>query len=205
MKQVTSGKSEIFLIAFFNCILLSIFLHGQPSYSIPGRLYRSIEETSLNPDSVTRIRLKGKKLKRIPPEVYGFKNLRELDLRKNRITSLNDSLALIEKLEVLRLSRNQIHFLDNSINKLKNLKYLDLGMNPLKSMPNALINLHNLEFLEIWGTEITSFPNHAGEENMNLKWLDMRNILLTQSEKEEIKNLFPKAIIYFSEGCNCAK
>jgi Leucine-rich repeat (LRR) protein len=64
--------------------------------------------------------------------------------------------------------------------------------------------LINLEYLQIWGNEITALPASM-EKLENLKYLDMRTIILTTSERENLKDMFPQTEILVSPDCNCGK
>jgi Leucine-rich repeat (LRR) protein len=77
-------------------------------------------------------------------------------------------------------------------------------MNPIQELPAEFGHLKQLQFLQLWGTEITWLPESIAELPV-LRWLDMRNIILTESEREDLIRMFPKTTLYLSEGCNCVK
>ena len=63
--------------------------------------FTSLEEALLKPDSVFRLRLRGR-LREIPKEVFtSFRHLHELDLSKNRLKSLPPDIRLLKKLKRL--------------------------------------------------------------------------------------------------------
>jgi len=188
-------------------LLLVTFTHlvnAQPDYTTEGKVFTSLKEASLQPDSVFRLKLRRKNYKEIPPEILKFKNLRELDLISNNIKRIPSDIGKLEKLEILRLERNQIDVVGKEIGNLPNLKYLDLGKNRIQALPYEIGNLSSLEFLQIWGNEITLIPESI-QKLEKLKYLDMRAILLTESEKEDVLEQLPNTEVLLSPGCNCGK
>lgn len=166
-------------------------------------VYKSIESANLaNPDSVYRLSLRGKKLKQIPSEVYRLKNLQWLDLSRNRITTLNDSIGLLLSLTDLNLGYNKLKTLPASIGNLKNLSVLKLHKNLITQLPKEMGNLRYLETLEMWDNEIDVFPEEMRECRL-LRKLDLRGILMTDEKQHAIQALFPNTKIYFSASCAC--
>jgi len=192
-------------VLFCLCWMLPSQSVGQPRYSVPGKVYTSLEKALLEPDSVVVLKLRRNKLDSIPPEVFRFKNLRELDLGNNRITRIPANIGELEKLEILNLERNALVTIGKEIGTLRRLRYLDLGMNQIQALPFEVGKLINLEYLQIWGNEITALPNSVSKLE-NLRWLDMRSIILTTSERESIFDLVPSATeVLLSPDCNCGK
>ena len=84
--------------------------------------YKSLEEALKNPDAVIRLTLKGKKLKPIPKEVFLFKNLQELNIRKTKIDLLPKEIGDLKNLQILDVSKNELVTLPPEIGLLTNLK-----------------------------------------------------------------------------------
>lgn len=166
-------------------------------------VYKSIEAArAANPDSVFRLSLRGKKLKHIPAEVYQFKNLQWLDLSRNRITTLNDSIGLLLSLTDLNLGYNKLKTLPAAIGSLKHLSVLKLHKNLITHLPKEMGNLRYLETLEMWDNEIDVFPEEMRECRL-LRKLDLRGILMSDEKQHAIQALFPNTKIYFSASCAC--
>ncbi|MBL7927997.1 MAG: leucine-rich repeat domain-containing protein [Bacteroidia bacterium] len=175
----------------------------EPEELIRMPLYKSIQATrAVNPDSVFRLSLRGKKLKQIPAEVYRFKNLQWLDLSRNRITELNDSIGLLLSLTELNLGYNNLKTLPASIGNLKHLSVLKLHKNLITHLPKETGNLRYLELLEMWDNEIDVFPEEMRECRL-LRKLDLRGILMSDEKQHAIQALFPNTKIYFSASCAC--
>ena len=195
---------------FFRSLLLVISLtlangvYSQPDYSTQGRVFTSMSQALMQPDSVFRLKLRRKGYKQIPTEVFNFKNLRELDLIGNKIERIPNEISSLQQLEILRLGSNQIEVIGKEIIGLNKLRYLDLGKNKIQALPFEIGELNDLEFLQIWGNDITLLPESI--QNLNkLKYLDMRAILLTDSEREDVLEQLPQTEIFISPGCNCGK
>ncbi len=165
--------------------------------------YTSLEEAMKEPDKVRRLVLKNKKLKEIPAEIFLFKNLVELDLRGNKIKNIPAQIAALTKLRYLNLSRNDIDSIPAAFGDLKSLVYVELGQNAISYIAPQFKQLTSLEYLSLWENELTYFPACS---NLNIKELDLRSIIITASQRDQIKEALPeKTIIYFSPDCNCGK
>lgn len=191
-------------IALLICAILPIGLIAQPEYHVEGKIYTSLEKALSEPDSVVILKLRRKGYEAFPMEVFKFKNMKELDLGNNKISSLPSNIGELENLEILNLERNKFTSVGKEIGSLRRIRYLDFGMNSIQALPHEMGNLINLEFLQIWGNEITALPRSM-EKLENLKWLDMRTIILTTSEREELQEMFPQTEILLSPDCNCGK
>lgn len=77
----------------------------------------------------TKLILSKKKLTEIPPVVFEFTNLEELDLSDNTLTTIPEAIGTLEKLKILKLNRNLLIDITNSISNLKNLEVLNLSKN----------------------------------------------------------------------------
>jgi Leucine-rich repeat (LRR) protein len=70
-----------------------------------------------------------------------------LDLSKQEIRQLSDSLFLLTKLKYLDLSRTQLQELPMRIGELKELRYLVLSYNQLGNLPDEFSKLQLLQSL----------------------------------------------------------
>lgn len=196
------------IIALFICfswmLLAAPVATAQPDYELPGYVFTNLKKAMASPDSVVRLKLRRKGLTEIPPEVFLFPNLQELDLGSNKITQLPANIGELKQLKILRLNRNRIQVVGKEIGALTDLIYLDLGRNQIQALPFEIGKLKKLEFLQIWGNEITMLPESINDLTA-LKWLDMRAILLTDSEREDLLEQLPQTEVLISPGCNCGK
>ncbi len=199
--KIKPGISLLIILLFFTKAEAQKILEPEELVRMP--VYKSMEAArSVNPDSVFRLSLRGKKLKQIPAEVYQFKNLQWLDLSRNKLTELNDSIGLLLSLTELNLGYNKLKTLPASTGNLKHLSVLKLHKNLIAQLPKEMGNLRYLETLEMWDNEIDVFPEEMRDCRL-LRKLDLRGILMSDEKQHAIQALFPNTKIYFSASCAC--
>ncbi|MCF8463548.1 MAG: leucine-rich repeat domain-containing protein [Flavobacteriales bacterium] len=165
--------------------------------------YTSLEEALAAPrDSVYSLKLKNR-LREVPPEVFtAFPNLQWLDLSKNRLVDIPSNIGLLKNLKKLILYKNKIESLPPQIGELENLQELIINQNELVTLPEEIGNLKKLRYLDMWSNNITRLPGSMAEMYA-LEEVDLRVIVMTQSEQEDIKILLPNAEVKMDNHCNC--
>uniref|UniRef100_A0A3B5M1R6 Leucine rich repeat containing 8 VRAC subunit C n=1 Tax=Xiphophorus couchianus TaxID=32473 RepID=A0A3B5M1R6_9TELE len=107
-----------------------------------------LEETkSLFPlTNLASLELSGCDLERIPSAVFSLNNLQELDLKENKLCTVEEILSLqhCRRLVTLRLWHNKITYIPDHITKLHTLETLDISFNKLKKLPSRLFYLNIL-------------------------------------------------------------
>ncbi len=196
--------SCLIILLFNNCFLLHAQNYQKGLSETDLKMYTSIEEAMLNPDSVKYLSLKHKKLRIIPKEVFLFKNLEVLDISKNKLEEIPEDIEKLVKLREISVANNSLTTLPIQIGKLVQLKKIIAYQNNIALLPTTIGNLKNLELLDLWSNEIESFPEEI-KALKQLKFVDLRGIMLTDEQKANIKSLLPNAQIEFSMGCNCLK
>ena len=156
--------------------LLLIVLMAFPALLVaqPERVYKSLDEGK-DPAQVYILRLRHKRLKTLPPQVYAMPNLRELDLRGNRIAALPDSVALLASLQ----------------------------RNPIDTLPPAMASMAGLRELVLWDTKVTALPKEFAALDATLELLDLRSCHLLLDEQEAIERLLPSVKKLWDYACNC--
>ncbi|ORY44592.1 L domain-like protein [Neocallimastix californiae] len=92
------------------------------------------------------------KLKEIPELFYSFKDLEELYIKKQRITSLSNKIGNLKNLKILNLRDNDIENLPEEVSKLDNLEILDLSHNKIYAdIPESYNNLSKLTEIDLSG------------------------------------------------------
>lgn len=169
-----------------------------------AQIFTSLKEAAtISPDSVYRLHLKGKKLRDIPEAVFKFPNLQELVLTRNQFTEIPSSIVKLEKLQKLSFAKNHIKYINPMLAQLKNLRELVVSQNDLVELPKELVDLQNLVVLDVWSNELEAVPSEF-KNFKKLKRVDLRVIILTDSQKEDIQKHFPTGTeVLFSPGCNC--
>ena len=165
-------------------------------------VFESLDEALANPDSVYRLKLKSR-LKTVPKEVFtSFPNLHELDLSRNRLKEIPSDIKLLKKLKRLVLFKNKIETLPAEIGQLENLESLIINQNELESLPEEIGNLKKLRYLDMWSNNISVLPKSMAELYA-LEEVDLRVIVMTQTEQENIKELLPNVKVHMDQHCNC--
>ncbi|KAI2663577.1 Leucine-rich repeat-containing protein 7 [Labeo rohita] len=112
--------------------------------------------------SLKELWLDNNSLQTIPGSVGKLRQLRYLDLAKNRIESLDADISGCESLEDLLLSSNMLQQLPDTIGKLKKLTTLKVDDNQLTSLPNTIGSLSLLEEFDCSCNELESLPPTIG-------------------------------------------
>jgi Leucine-rich repeat (LRR) protein len=166
------------------------------------KTFKSIAAASVQPDSVFKLDLSKQKHKEVPQEIRNFKNLQVLKLSRNKLKEIPEWIGELKKLQVLDLSYNKIKLLPDSISNCTDLVYLGLNRNVIETLPHTIGRLEFLEVIELWDNEIIALPGEIKQLH-NLKTLELRGILFSQEEQEQIYNLLPETNVFFSPSCNC--
>ncbi|MBC7450697.1 MAG: leucine-rich repeat domain-containing protein [Cytophagales bacterium] len=119
-----------------------------------------------------------------------------LDLGSNRIALLPAVLGKITELKELNLNKNQITELPAEIGELKNLKTLTLRQNGLKSLPTTIGNLTELENLDLALNMLTAIPAEIGNLKQ-LKTLVLVGNEIPTKDQQKLKALLPNTQITF--------
>ncbi|KAL6605572.1 L domain-like protein [Neocallimastix sp. 'constans'] len=103
------------------------------------------------------------KLKEIPELFYSFKDLEELYIKKQRITSLSNKIGNLKNLKILNLRDNDIENLPEEVSKLDNLEILDLSHNKIYAdLPESYNHLSKLTEIDL-------------SENLNIRGKTLTN------------------------------
>jgi hypothetical protein len=119
--------------------------------------YYDLGDALKDPASVTSLRLNGRGLTAIPPDVSKLVNLVELDLSGNEITDAGSAVPALAKLEKLNLSNNRLTSVPSGICQLKALKGLNLSSNRIAS--GSLGCLTSLEWVYLNNNSLTAVPD----------------------------------------------
>ena len=160
-----------------------------------------------------KIELKNKNLEEISC-ILEYKNVKELDLRWNKISDLKP-LEKLEKLEVLKINFNQIEditpllnlknlkelWIHNNnvkdirgISKLYKLNHLDVSFNPLKYGIEEIEKLRSLKRLEVREVpkEIVDYIYENYNKFTMLEKIFIENRMTENSNKRENETKYPK-------------
>jgi Leucine-rich repeat (LRR) protein len=180
---------------------------GDPSLPAVVREYpliESLEEAKANPSGVYRLSLRKKSLRKIPAEIWEFTNLLELDLSHNRIGQIPDSVRRLKNLQVLNISYNKLQALPSELGELRELRQLLAYHNRLETLPAEVGRLEQLTHLDLWYNEIVSLPDSLMRLRQ-LEEIDLRGMIISELQKDKVREWFPNARVLTAPDCNCIK
>ncbi|XP_060916664.1 volume-regulated anion channel subunit LRRC8E [Labrus mixtus] len=110
--------------------------------------------------NIVSLELVGCQLERIPSAVFSLINLQELDLKENKLTTVEEILSLqhCRRLVTLRLWHNKITYIPDHISKLHSLETLDVSWNKLNKLPSRMFHCTTLRHLDVSHNQLTSLP-----------------------------------------------
>ena len=207
----------LFVTLFANCDKVNsmekskdIKSNGNKESVSKSKSCKELEEYNVN---LEKIELKNRNLEEINC-ISEYKNVKELDLRWNRISDLKP-LEKLEKLEVLKINFNQIEditpllnlknlkelWLHNNnikdirgIGKLSKLNHLDVSFNPLKYGVEEIEKLRSLKRLELREVpkEIVDYIYENYNKFTMLEKIFIENRMTENSNKRENETKYPK-------------
>ncbi|XP_033986082.1 volume-regulated anion channel subunit LRRC8C [Trematomus bernacchii] len=114
--------------------------------------------------NIVSLELVGCELERIPSAVFSLNNLQELDLKENKLSTVEEILSLqhCRRLVTLKLWHNKIAYIPEHISKLHTLEMLDISWNKLRKLPSRLFYCTKLRHLDVSHNQLTSLPAEVG-------------------------------------------
>uniref|UniRef100_A0A670YI60 Leucine rich repeat containing 8 VRAC subunit E n=3 Tax=Pseudonaja textilis TaxID=8673 RepID=A0A670YI60_PSETE len=114
--------------------------------------------------SLQELKLINCNLERIPHAIFSLVNLQELDLKNNKLISIEEVISFqhCRKLICLKLWHNQIFTIPEHIRKLKALEQLDLSHNYIEALPSQLFMCTRLNYLDLSYNKIQVIPSGMG-------------------------------------------
>lgn len=100
-------------------------------------------------------------LDHIPSAIFSLNNLRELDLKYNKLTAF-DQFPLPRRLVCLKLWHNNITYIPNEIGRLAKLQRLYVSNNKIERISEELFSCLNLQILDLSHNKLTSISANVG-------------------------------------------
>jgi Leucine-rich repeat (LRR) protein len=207
-----SSNSYRFKSKTIACILLALILVTNMSIAQNKLLdsltldtlkaFTNLEQALKEPEKVIKLVLRRDKLKTFPPEIFQFTNLQYLDLSKNDIKEIPYQISSLKDLQYFAISRNHLIELPAQIGELTNLYYLNANQNDLYGIPPEIGKLVKLRNLDLWDNNIGELPDEI-KNCTALKIVDLRAIMIKDSEQTRIQLLLKHTKVHFSPYCNC--
>lgn len=114
-------------------------------------------------ERVTHLTLAYCEIKKIPPKIGQYINLKKLEIEGNFMTKLPPEIGSLTKLEVLDISWTCLMSLPPQIGNLHHLKELKIIENRLTYLPTEIGHLTSLEILDISENLLTVLPPDIGK------------------------------------------
>ncbi|XP_017338019.1 volume-regulated anion channel subunit LRRC8E isoform X2 [Ictalurus punctatus] len=110
------------------------------------------------------LELIGCELEHLASAIFTLTNLQQLDLKENKLTTVEEILSLqhCHRLSTLRLWYNSIHYIPEHINKLRSLETLDMSWNKIHRLSLHLCYCTKLRHLDLSHNQLTSLPPEIG-------------------------------------------
>ena len=180
--------------------VLIVFLNH--SHAQRGKTFRLEDLEKVHLDSVFSLNLSREKLTEIPTFVYQCRNLERLDLSRNRLSFLGDSIDQLLALTHLNLSANKFIAMPHVLFSLVNLKVLNLGMNNIEKVPDFIEDLTQLEQLILHDNAINSLSEKV-KSLPNLKVLDLQGVMYGHELHRKLVKDFSHCTFYIDPPCSC--
>ncbi|XP_067845992.1 volume-regulated anion channel subunit LRRC8B-like [Heptranchias perlo] len=134
----------------------------------------TVFNTLKNMINLTHLELHNCDLERIPHSIFSLYNLREIDLKGNRLKTIEEIISFqhLKWLSCLKLWHNAIAYIPVQIGTLANLEQLYLNNNRIETIPTQLFLCSKLRYLDISNNHLTSI----GDEISDLKHLQYLNV-----------------------------
>lgn len=188
-----------FVISCSLILSFSFFAQKNLESSIP---FQTLEEAALlDSDSVFHLDLSKSKLDSLPISILKFKNLRSLNLDRNKLQVLPQWLNKLP-LEYLSFSKNKFEGMPIVICSLTELRTLKVARNKLLQLPTCINNLTKLETLDLFDTQLQTLPKELSEMK-SLRFVDLRGQTYAPSFVERWDKLLEGIQVEFDPPCNC--
>ncbi|CAO3659938.1 unnamed protein product [Rhizopus stolonifer] len=104
---------------------------------------------------------------------HQFTDIIELDISRNKLTSLPPQIVQLKHLKILNATSNQLTQIPTELYKLHQLRVLNLSQNQIKTIPEEMpLRLRNLITLRISANQIDQLPPNLDD------WIHMRHLQL---------------------------
>lgn len=178
---------SLFLALLLLCSPLTFILQVTPQ-PFRGRLFspiatwrvqRELQTLSQTNPAVRELRLDGRNIDALSPEIGAFTTLEILSITNNHLTALPSAIGQLQQLQELHLSYNALQTLPADVAQLEQLQLLDLSDNDLVELPPEIGRLANLRVLKLNNNcSLTALPIQLAFLK-NLEHLSLQGTRLT--------------------------
>lgn len=157
---------------------------GQDRSYTPYQKLRTIT----NKDSITKISIIGKGMKRLPDSLYLYKNLAEVELIEFKLSRLPKKLLSRPQLKKITLYNN---FPEKrlKLRKSSSVTALIIRGDEKGKLPKMYKRFRNLEYLNLSRNNMREFPNTAGCDKLKVLSLIGNSIVLNEPPRKYTKSI----------------
>lgn len=146
--------------------------------------YDSLAIAATQPQNVCSFTMQGEGLNRVPEEVRQFKNMRILNLRDNRLSTLPPWLVELSRIEKLDLADNYFFQLPAEVYGLPQLKVIDMSGNPLPQpvLDDAKAKVESTAIWYNWHPKEPKLQELLSQSGIGIKKYDSLEAALAEPE-----------------------
>jgi len=130
--------------------------------------------------------------------IIALKNLKQLTITHNNLTSLEDEIYFLKSLEKLDLSYNYLTTMDDLLGNLRNLRELNLSNNNISNFCSTLFLISALTSLDLSSNQLPELPSSIGDLT-TLNQLILSHNHLTRIDPS-IGNLSHLVVLHLSDN-----
>ena len=187
------------LLVVILCIWTNLSF-GQADKTFP--IYSLEEALKIRKDSVFGIDLSRQKLSSLPSQLFDFKELRYLNLSKNKFNRINDSLSLLSHLEIIDFSVNKFEAFPAVIFQLIQLKEILISRNQIEKIPEEIKYCAALQILDLNDNPVGDIGSGLLTLK-NLKLLDLQGVMYGPTLHKQIMESLPNTKVRLDPPCTC--
>lgn len=175
--SITIKNSHITGLGFFNCVdhipkPIGALSHLEVLYCQGGMIHNRITEIPPSLADLKNLKilnLDRNKLNSLPDWIGELTGLEKVYLEYNKLTSLPYSLCELHNIAILKVRHNELQSLPSCLGKLPELWLLDVGFNKLTTLPESLQHLPKLQYLKVNNNNYDRIPAFLEElRNRNI-------------------------------------
>ena len=131
------------------------------SLDITKQEYKTCVKTN-NKGQITSLNLNSLKKNTFFIQSSIFNHLSNLNLFDNNLTEFPSCICNLHRLKDLQLSKNQIKYVPETVGKLNNLVKLSIQSNKISVLPKSICDMEALTELYLSNNDLTSIPGSVG-------------------------------------------
>lgn len=161
----------------------------------------NVPDTAQRLSAIAKLDLSKNDIQCLPESVTSLVNLKTLDVHSNQLTSLPHSMGRLSNLKTLNISGNFFDELPECVQNCSSLEELIADCNKLQRLPDALgFKLLNLQKLSVHSNKLSNLPSSISHL-MSLRLLDVHKNKLKHLP-EDLEKLVSLQILNISYNCD---